>query len=83
MKTSIIQKWASHGFTDAAKAQHVLWNAGSYGTTAIQFNFRTKYGMSAPARSGIPGLYKDYQSKVSIRTWFEMDVHKSVMKRKN
>ena len=52
-------------FTDAQKAQCVIWTSEGYRPTAIQRLFRTKYECNAPSRKSILKWVEDYRSRGS------------------
>ena len=53
---------APHGFSNAEKAQCVIWSIEGYGDTAVQRRFRTKYRKSAPSRDSIWHWVTQYRS---------------------
>jgi len=50
-------------FSDAQKAQCVIWKSAGNGTTAIRRLFETKYGKPVPSRPTIEKWFEDYQTR--------------------
>ena len=56
-----------NGFTDAERAQCVIWMTEGYEATAVQRLFRDEYSRTPPARSTIRIQRSDYQ-QIGIHT---------------
>ena len=53
------------GYTDAERAQCVLWVSTGYGATDVRRLFRNAYERQPPARSTIRQWHRDYQTRGS------------------
>lgn len=81
-KTSEITKMSSHAFSDAEKAPCVLWIANGHGLTVAQRQIRRKYKKRRQITlASVAGMNNKNPGEV-VHSRAELDVHRSVMKKK-
>ncbi len=61
------------GYTNAERAQCVIWISQGYGATDVQRLFQEAYRRNPPARSTIRQWHEDYQERGSHNYRGEMD----------